>query len=45
MLCSQEVTAQGTQRETYYLIKEGGRWLINELVVTDEEIDPEKLRI
>ena len=45
MLCSQEVTAQATQRETYYLIKGGERWLIEELVVTDEEIDPEKMRL
>jgi hypothetical protein len=34
-----------TQKEIYYLVREGERWLIDELVVTDEEIDPEKLRL
>ena len=40
-------TAAGevTQKEIYYLVKEGERWLIDELVVTEEEIDPEKLRL
>ena len=40
-------TAAGevAQKEIYYLIKEGERWLIDELVVTDEEIDPDKLRL
>jgi len=33
------------QKEIYYLVKEGERWLIDELIVTDEEIDPEKLRL
>jgi hypothetical protein len=36
---------QVTQKEIYYLIKQGGKWLIDELVVTDEEIDPEQLRL
>ena len=34
-----------TQKEIYYLIKEEERWLLDELVVTDEEIDPEKLKL
>ena len=34
-----------SQKEVYYLVGEGERWLIDELVVTDEEIDPEKLRL
>ena len=40
-------TAAGevAQKEIYYLIKEGERWLIDGLVVTDEEIDPDKLRL
>ncbi len=33
------------QKETYYLVKKGERWLIDELVITDEDIDPEKLRL
>jgi hypothetical protein len=33
------------QKEVYYFVKEGERWLIDELVVTDEEIDTEKLRL
>ena len=39
------VAGEVTQKEIYYLVKEGERWLIDELAVTDEEIDPEKLRL
>ncbi len=39
------VAGKVTQKEIYYLIREGERWLIDELVVTEEEIDPEKLRL
>jgi len=34
-----------TQKEIYYLVKEGERWLIDELVVTDEEIDLNKIKL
>ena len=34
-----------SQKEIYYLLGEGERWFIDELVVTDEEIDPEKLKL
>jgi len=30
---------EAIQKEVYYLVKEGKRWLIDELVVADEEID------
>ena len=33
------------QKELYYLIKEDGKWLINDLVVTDEDIDLENERL
>ena len=39
------VAGEVTQREVYYLVKVRETWLIDELVVTDEEIDPEKLRL
>ena len=40
-------TAAGevTQKEIYYLIREGRRWLIDELIVTDEEIDLNKVQL
>ena len=40
-------TAAGevTQKEIYYLLKEGKRWLIDELIVTDEEIDINKIQL
>jgi hypothetical protein len=40
-------TAAGetSQKEIYFLIKEDGKWLIDDLVVTDEEIDLEKLEL
>ena len=34
-----------SQKELYYLIKEDGKWLINDLVVTDEDIDLENERL
>lgn len=39
------VVGETTQKEIFYLVKEGERWLIDELVITDEEIDPEKLSL
>jgi hypothetical protein len=40
-------TAAGevTQKEIYYLLKEGQKWLIDELVVTDEQIDVDKIKL
>ena len=45
VLEAQIKTAAGgaRQKEIYYLVKEGERWLIDELVVTDEEVDAEKI--
>ena len=33
------------QKELFFLIKEDGKWLINDLVVTDEDIDLENERL
>jgi len=33
------------QKELYYLIKEDGKWLINDLVVTDEDFDLENEKL
>ncbi len=40
-------TAAGdaNQKEIYYLVKSGEKWLVNELVVTDEEIDLDKIEL
>ncbi len=40
-------TAAGdaTQKEIYYLVKSGEKWLINDLVVTDEEVDLDKIQL
>ena len=40
-------TAAGevAQRELYYLVKQGKRWLIDDLRVTDEEIDLDKIQL
>ena len=29
----------------YYLIQENGKWLIDELVVTDEEVDADNIKL
>jgi hypothetical protein len=34
-----------SHKEVYYLVKEGGTWLIDDLIVTDEEIDLEKMEL
>ena len=34
-----------SQKELYHLIKEDGKWLINDLVVTDEDIDLENEKL
>jgi len=39
------VAGETTQKDIFYLIKQGERWLIDELIVTDEEIDIEKMRL
>ena len=36
---------QVAQKEIYYLLKEGKRWLIDNLIVTDEEIDINKIQL
>lgn len=36
---------EASQKEVYYLIKETERWLIDELIVTDEEIDLNKIKL
>ncbi len=40
-------TAAGdaNQKEIYYLIKDREKWLVNELVVTDEEVDLDKIEL
>jgi hypothetical protein len=40
-------TAAGetSQKELYFLLRENEKWLIDDLVVTDEEIDLEKLEL
>jgi hypothetical protein len=39
------VAGEAEQREIYHLILENNRWLIDDLVVTDEEIDLENMKI
>ena len=39
------VAGEVTQKEVYYLIKERERWLIDELLVTHEEVDLNKIRL
>ena len=39
------VVGETTQKDIFYLIKQGERWLIDELIVTDEEIDLNKIQL
>jgi hypothetical protein len=39
------VVGDVTQKEVFYLIKSKETWLIDELIVTDEEIDLEKMEL
>ncbi len=39
------VAGDVSQKEIYYLVKSGEKWLVNELVVTDEEIDLDKIKL
>ena len=39
------LAGETAQREMLYLVKEKQRWLIDELIVTEEEIDPEKMKL
>jgi hypothetical protein len=39
------VVGETTQKEIFYLVKKGGRWLIDQLIVTDEEIDLNKIKL
>jgi len=39
------VGGDANQKEIFYLVKDGERWLIDELVVTDEEVDVNKIQL
>ena len=39
------VGGKASQKEIFYLVKMGERWLIDELVVTDEEVDIDKIKL
>ena len=39
------IAGEVDQKEIYYLIKDGDKWLIDELIVTEEEIDTDKLEL
>lgn len=39
------VAGDTTQKDIFYLIKQGERWLIDELIVTNEEIDLNKMKL
>ena len=39
------VAGETTQKDIFYLIKQGERWLIDELIVTDEDLDPNKVQL
>ncbi len=39
------VAGETTQKDIFYLIKQGERWLIDELIVTNEEIDLNKIEL
>ena len=39
------VAGETTQKEIFYLVKQGERWLIDQLIVTDEEIDLNKIKL
>ena len=39
------VAGETTQKDIFYLIKQGERWLIDELIVTDEDFDPNKVQL
>ncbi len=34
-----------TQKEVYYLVKEGDKWLIDDLIITDEELDLDQMKL
>jgi len=39
------MVGETAQKEIFYLVKKGGRWLIDQLIVTDEEIDLNKVQL
>jgi hypothetical protein len=39
------MVGETAQKEIFYLVKKGGRWLIDQLIVTDEEIDLNKIKL
>jgi len=39
------MVGETAQKEIFYLVKKGERWLIDQLIVTDEEIDLNKIQL
>jgi hypothetical protein len=39
------VGGDASQKEIFYLVREGEKWLIDELVVTDEKVDVNKIQL
>ena len=39
------IVGETNQKDIFYLIKQGERWLIDKLIVTDEEIDLNKIKL
>ncbi len=39
------IAGEVDQKEIYYLVKDGDKWLIDQLIVTEEEIDTDKLEL
>jgi hypothetical protein len=39
------VVGETNQKDIFYLVKKGKRWLIDQLIVTDEEIDLNKVQL
>ena len=39
------IVGKTSQKDIFYLIKQGKRWLIDKLIVTDEEIDLNKIKL
>ena len=39
------VVGETNQKDIFYLIRQGERWLIDQLIVTDEEIDINKIQL
>ena len=39
------VAGEVSHKEVYYLVEEGETWLIDDLIITDEELDLEKMKL